>query len=82
MRNRDRRDFLKRGSLLAGAAGALASAAAAPAAAQTGGVATHCDIGGVTTPTAPGDFVGAVIYSINAINPGQSKTVKVLYRRF
>ena len=49
---------------------------------RTGGVATHCDIGGVTTPTAPGDFVGAVIYSIDAINPGQSKTVKVLYRRF
>jgi peptidoglycan/xylan/chitin deacetylase (PgdA/CDA1 family) len=36
MRNRDRRDFLKRGGLLAGAAGALASAAAPPAAAQTG----------------------------------------------
>jgi peptidoglycan/xylan/chitin deacetylase (PgdA/CDA1 family) len=36
MRNRDRRDFLKRSSLLAGAAGALASGVAAPAAAQTG----------------------------------------------
>ena len=36
MRNRDRRDFLKHSSLLAGAAGALASVAAAPAAAQTG----------------------------------------------
>ena len=36
MRNRDRRDFLKQSGLLAGAAGALASGAAAPAAAQTG----------------------------------------------
>ena len=36
MRNRDRRDFLKRSGLLAGAAGARASAVAAPAAAQTG----------------------------------------------
>jgi len=36
MRNRDRRDFLKHSGLLAGAAGALASAVAAPAAAQTG----------------------------------------------
>jgi allantoinase len=35
MRNRDRRDFLKQSGLLAGAAGALASAVAAPAAAQT-----------------------------------------------
>jgi len=35
MRNRDRRDFLKRSGFLAGAAGALASAAEAPAAAQT-----------------------------------------------
>jgi peptidoglycan/xylan/chitin deacetylase (PgdA/CDA1 family) len=37
MSNRDRRDFLKRGGLLAGAAGALASGVAAPTAAQTGG---------------------------------------------
>ena len=36
MSNRDRRDFLKQSGLLAGAAGALASGAAAPAAAQTG----------------------------------------------
>jgi allantoinase len=36
MSNRNRRDFLKRSGLLAGAAGALASAVAAPAAAQTG----------------------------------------------
>ena len=35
MRNRDRRDFLKRSGLLAGAAGALASPAAAQSAAQT-----------------------------------------------
>jgi len=35
MRNRDRRDFLKRSGLLAGAAGALASPVAVPAAAQT-----------------------------------------------
>jgi hypothetical protein len=48
----------------------------------SGGVATHCDIGGITTPTAPGDYVGAVIYSIDSILPGKSKTVKVLYRRF
>jgi peptidoglycan/xylan/chitin deacetylase (PgdA/CDA1 family) len=41
MRNRDRRDFLKHSGLLAGAAGALASAVAAPAAAQTGGVETQ-----------------------------------------
>ena len=49
---------------------------------SAGGVATHCDIGGVTTPTAAGDYVGAVIYSIEAIDPGKSKTAKVLYRRF
>jgi peptidoglycan/xylan/chitin deacetylase (PgdA/CDA1 family) len=36
MRNRDRRDFLKQSGLLAGAAGALASGVAPPAAAQTG----------------------------------------------
>jgi hypothetical protein len=46
------------------------------------GSATHCDIGGVTTPTNPGDFVGAVIYSLETIAAGKSKTVKVLYRRF
>ena len=36
MRNRDRRDFLKRSGLLAGAAGTLASRVEAPAAAQAG----------------------------------------------
>jgi len=41
MRNRDRRDFLKHSGLLAGAAGALASAVAAPAAAQTQGRAVR-----------------------------------------
>jgi hypothetical protein len=47
-----------------------------------GGVGTHCDIGGLTTPVGPGDFVGALIYSLETIAAGKSKTVKVLYRRF
>jgi peptidoglycan/xylan/chitin deacetylase (PgdA/CDA1 family) len=49
MRNRDRRDFLKRSSLLAGAAGALASGVAAPAAAQTGAPTGPTGRGGVET---------------------------------
>jgi peptidoglycan/xylan/chitin deacetylase (PgdA/CDA1 family) len=49
MRNRDRRDFLKHGGLLAGAAGALASAVAAPAAAQTGAPIAQTVRGGVET---------------------------------
>ena len=48
----------------------------------SGGVATHCDIGGLTTPVGPGDFVGALIYSLETIGSGKSKTVRVLYRRF
>src|SRR5262249_5594786 len=48
MSNRDRRDFLKHSGLLAGAAGALASAVAAPAAAQTGAPARSVR-GGVET---------------------------------
>ena len=49
MRNRDRRDFLKHSGLLAGAAGALASAVAAPAAAQTGAPTARTVRGGEET---------------------------------
>jgi hypothetical protein len=34
------------------------------------------------TPTPPGDYVGRVTYRVGTLNPGRSKTVKVLYRRF
>jgi hypothetical protein len=38
--------------------------------------------GNSVTPTAPGNFVGRLTYLMGSFNPGQSKTVSVLYRRF
>ena len=47
-----------------------------------GGTARGCTAIGQPTPTAPGDFVGRVTYYIGTINPGSSKTLRVVYRRF
>jgi len=50
--------------------------------ASGGGTARGCTAIGQPTPTAPGDFVGRVTYNLGTINPGSSKTVKMVYRRF
>ena len=36
----------------------------------------------VPTPTASGDYVGRLRYFLQTLNPGQSKTVKIVYRRY
>jgi hypothetical protein len=41
-----------------------------------------CGFVSTTTPTGPGNFVGRLRYAMGSFNPGQSKTVSVLYRRF
>jgi hypothetical protein len=38
--------------------------------------------GSQVVPTAPGNFIGRLTYLMGSFNPGQSKTVSVLYRRF
>ena len=43
---------------------------------------TGCDRITETSPTAPGDFVGRVTYFLGTLNTNQSKTVKVVYRRY
>ena len=50
--------------------------------ASGGGTARGCTALAQSTPTAPGDFVGRVTYYFGTINPGSSKTVKMVYRRF
>ena len=50
--------------------------------ASGGGTARGCTAIAQPTPTAPGDFVGRATYNLGTINPGSSKTVKALYRRF
>jgi hypothetical protein len=47
-----------------------------------GGFASVCNPPFVSVPTSPGNYVGRLTYFMPPLAPGESKIVKLLYRRF